>query len=175
MKALTISLMLLLLTSACGWHLRGSLNPPLDIARIHVVSSEEHTDLLRELERSLANQDIAMVADTENPEYTLVLGDETIRRRTVGIGADTLASAYSITLMLQYQFLSSDNTPLGEQEQARVTRTYEASDASGLAREEETLKNEMRTELVQQIMRRAYILLRPDTNTDDSTDGKTAQ
>ncbi|WP_041522797.1 LPS-assembly lipoprotein LptE [Gilvimarinus agarilyticus] len=172
MKALILSLSLLLLTSACGWHLRGSLNPPLDIERIYVVSTEEHTELLRELERSLASQDIDIVDRDENPEYILALGDETTRRRTVGIGADTLASAYSITLMVQYQILTTDNVPLGEQEQARVTRTYDATDSTGLEREEEILMGEMRIDLVQQMMRRAYILLQND---DSGADGETTQ
>ncbi|BFM21260.1 LPS-assembly lipoprotein LptE [Gilvimarinus japonicus] len=171
MKALILSLSLLLLTSACGWHLRGSLNPPLEFERIRVVSSEEHTELLRELTRSLASQDIEIVAADENPEYILALGDETTRRRTVGIGADTLASAYSITLMVRYQILTPDNVPVGAQEQARVTRSYDASDSTGIEREEEILMSEMRVDLVQQMMRRAYILLQDD----NGADGKTAQ
>ncbi|WP_049723860.1 LPS-assembly lipoprotein LptE [Gilvimarinus polysaccharolyticus] len=166
MKTLIISLSLVLLTSACGWHLRGSLNPPLEIERIHVVSTEEHTDLLRELARTLASQGIQVVGADENPEYILALGDETTRQRTVGIGADTLASAYSMTLMADYQILTANNVPLGKQEQARVTRTYDASNTTGLEREEQTLIDEMRIELVQQIMRRAYILLQDNPSTD---------
>jgi LPS-assembly lipoprotein len=168
MKALIFSLSLLLLTSACGWQLRGSLNASLDIERIHVISQEEHTELLRELTRSLAGQGIATVGASDNPEYTLTLGDETTHKRTVGVGADTLASAFAMTIKVPYQLFNAQHVALAPPSTASITRNYDASNSAGLEREEQTLLREMRQELVQQMLRRAFILLQKDTPHDQA-------
>lgn len=168
MKALIFSLSLLLLTSACGWQLRGSLNSSLDIERIHVISQQEHTELLRELTRSLASQGIAIVSASDNPEYTLTLGEETTHKRTVGVGADTLASAFTMTIKIPYQLFNAQHIAIAPLATATVTRNYDAAGSAGLEREEEALQREMHQELVQQILRRAFILLQDD-NANDPT------
>ncbi len=152
-----LTLTLLALLTGCGWQLRGSLMPPLEIDNIRIVSAEQHTDLLRELEDALLNQDIKVVES--NADYTLALGEEELRRRTVGVGADSLAAAFELRLSIDYQVFNGEGTLISAQEQASITRSYDASDTTGLEREQDLLLADMRRDLAQQILRRTYFIL----------------
>ena len=156
-KRSIIWVFLALLATSCGWQPRGYLMPPLDIDSVRIVSNEQHTELLRELEQSLLSQDIKVVE--KGAEYTIALGDEQLNRRTVGIGNDSLAAAYELTLALDYQLRDEHNAVIGKPERVQVRRSYDASDTTGLDREQDMLLEDMRRELVQQIIRRSYFVL----------------
>ncbi|MDO3381930.1 LPS-assembly lipoprotein LptE [Gilvimarinus algae] len=158
---------LLILLAGCGWQLRGELMPPLDINHLRIEASEEHTELQRELEQALARQGIAVVEPPAEAGHTLILGDESLTKRTVGVGSDSLAAAFELTLELDYQLYDSAGTLLAPASTAQVIRSFDASDPTGLEREQDLLEREMRRELVQQLMRRLYFSLRdaPGANT----------
>ncbi|HEY7886185.1 MAG TPA: LPS assembly lipoprotein LptE [Cellvibrionaceae bacterium] len=149
-------------TSACGWHLRGQLLPPPTIDSLHITSTAQHTDLLQQLAMQLDNQGVAVVDDNALSNYTLALGEETLRRRTVGVGSDALAAAYELTLTVEYQLLNAtDLLGLGEPLSASVSRSYNYTDndPGAAAQEERLLSHEMRQELVQQLLRRIFVLI----------------
>ncbi|UTF59980.1 LPS assembly lipoprotein LptE [Gilvimarinus sp. DA14] len=158
---LCLAALMLALLAGCGWHLRGSLMPPLDIDNIRIVSAEQHTQLLRELEEALLDQDIQVVE--QDADYTLALAEEELRRRTVGVGADSLAAAFELRLSINYQLLDANGALISQQEQASISRSYDATDTTGLEREQDLLLGEMRRDLARQILRRTYFILQENT------------
>lgn len=170
MRALV--LIALLATSACGWHLRGQLLPPPTIDSLRITSEAQHTDLLQQLARQLNNQGVAVAEGDTFSNYTLALGEETLRRRTVGVGSDALAAAYELTLSVEYRLLSaSDLLMLGEPLSASVSRSYNYTDndPGAAAQEERLLSDEMRQELVQQLLRRVFVLIDQHQQSHDQT------
>lgn len=159
-------LCLLLGLSACGWHLRGQLTPPPDIDSLHIVSAARHTELLEQITRQLDSQGIAVADDPMMGDYSLSLGNELLRRRTVGVGSDALAAAYEITMTVKYQLFDGEGGVLSDTMTASVSRSYNYidNDPSAAAQEERLLAHEMRADLAQQLLRRVYTLIDRDQN-----------
>ena len=160
MRILLIGLMLFCL-GACGWHLRGQLTAPPAIEQLHIVSAARHTALLEQIRLQLQSQDIQATTEQLPGVYSLSLGNEQIRRRTVGVGSDALAAAYEVTMSVEYQLFGDNGAMLSDLLTTSVTRSYNYidNDPSAASQEEELLAREMRIDLAQQLLRRVYTLI----------------
>lgn len=150
-----------MLIAGCGWHVRGDLLPPLALDSVRIDSSEQHTPLLQALLDAFAQSGIKASTDPgTKTDYVLVLEPEKLRKRTVGVGTDSLAAAFELQLSQTFQWFDltgEASAPLT----AVVTRSLDASDTTGLEREQALLLGDMRRELVQQILRQSYFQLQP--------------
>lgn len=170
MRITLIGLMLCCL-GACGWHLRGQLTAPPDIDSLYIASAARHTELLEQIRRQLDSQDIRATSEPLAGVYSLSLGNEQIRRRTVGVGSDALAAAYEITMSVEYQIFDAGGIMLSEPLRASISRSYNYidNDPSAAAQEERLLADEMRADLAQQLLRRVYTLIDRHQRRDGQT------
>lgn len=157
---LTCLLSLLLTLVSCGWQPRGQLLPPLALDSVAIVSEEQHTALLQGLKQAFLDLDTEVRLPEANPSYVLVLAPEAVSRRTVGLGNDSLAAAFELTLSQEYTWYQQGQAIAPPQE-AIITRSLDASDPTGIDREQQLLLSEMRRDLVQQLLRQSYFLLQP--------------
>lgn len=155
MKHLII-LALAVLSAACGWHLRGSVALPASVERLYVSAEDPYNPMMTELRERLIAAGVDLAPAAMSATYTLAIIEQDQDSRVAAVGADSLASAYEVTLEVRYDILG----PLGElvahELSSSVTRSYESdvSVAGAGAREEALLLREMRSELAQQILRR---------------------
>jgi LPS-assembly lipoprotein len=156
------------LLSACGWHLRGS-NPTfssqMEWINIAITADDEHTALFTYLLPSL---DTYRLKENANASYQLQIQNLALDRRTAGVGADALTSAYELNLSVEYRF-GSDLQSKEKFTRASVTRTYNynLNNANGAAQEEALILREMHRELAQQILRRTRLLLNQQAGKKD--------
>ncbi|MBU2886019.1 hypothetical protein KO507_09625 [Gilvimarinus agarilyticus] len=153
----------LLLLAGCGWQVRGDLLPPFTLESVRLISSEQHTPVQQALSDAFTQSGIEMVTQAgQKAEYRLALEPEELRKRTVGVGTDSLAAAYELQLSQDFQWFDAAGREATGPLTTVVTRSLDASDATGIEREEALLLEEMRRDLAQQILRQSYFQLQPD-------------
>ena len=161
MKKVIASLLVLTL-SACGWHMRGSMEgedklamtAPLDLV---IVAKDDHSPFVNALRESLPGYKLNELATANANSLTLNLGSELLDRRTAGVGSDALTSAYELTLRVDYSINNASGSTITPRDtNARISRTYNynVNNANGAAQEEELVLQEMRRELAQSVLRR---------------------
>ena len=191
MKKIISCLVLTLLTSACGWHLRGAIDVPQNLSQLYISAVEARntstsksttnsiatstTELMSELRQLLKANRISVVDDSKVANYELNILEETIDKRTAGVGNDALSSAYEITLKADYE-IRTKNSVLATKATASSLRSfnYNTASISSSAQEEMLLIKEMRRELVQQMLRRLNAVITHPTTSSEPSNGQTA-
>lgn len=155
MKHLII-LILLMLSAACGWQLRGSVALPAGVKQMHLSSEDPYNPMMTELRQRLLAAGVELTPAPLGAPYTLAITEQNRDSRVAAVGADSLASAYEVTIEVRYDILGPTGEAVALDLSSSVTRSYESdvSVAGAGAREEAMLLEEMRTELAQQILRR---------------------
>jgi LPS-assembly lipoprotein len=165
MKTLFVALLVALITSACGWHLRGSvagqdklsLTKPISLL---ISTKDDHSPLINSLRQALPSYNITEVSELKSADYHLDIGLESLDKRTAGVGSDALTSAYEIILEVSYSITRDGKRLTAFDTKAGLTRTYNynVNNANGAAQEEALIMREMRRELAQQLLRRLKAL-----------------
>lgn len=160
MKRLCIHLLslcvLVALTTACGWHLRGAIALPSNVEQLHLSAEDSFSPLMTELRERLADSGVELVPSASAAPYSLDITEQEQESRVAGVGGDALANAYELTLEARYDIRRSTGEPIAEDLSSSVIRSYNSSAASAGsgAQEELLVLREMRRELAQQILRR---------------------
>lgn len=155
MKKLITLLLTTTLISACGWHLRGTVNSIDNVSSLHLGATQGRTELLDELSAEARRAGITLSASASAAEYSINLFNSTDEKRTVSLGTNALASEYELTMSVDYSIHKGQQILIA-QETARSIRTYDfdTNQVLGKSREEELIREEMRSELINHILRR---------------------
>lgn len=164
-NAISLSLIavLLLATTACGWHLRGTAGNNLSFKRIHISAADLHSDLVRQLQRQLEASDVEVVESATDATYSLVIVKEDSKRRTATVGASARISERSLTEQAEFLVLNRQGGSVIPLTKVMVERVFEYDENNVLATNDEAqmLKREMRSELARQIYNRLRQLKTP--------------
>lgn len=153
-QLLTLSLALLL--TACGFQLRGTGHDQLALKELRFSSDDQLAPLAMQLQEQLRTRGVTL---TGSAEYSLHLGREIHQQRTVSFTAGTRSSEQLLTSTVDYE-IRSGRLPALITGQAEVQRTQYANQSHASASSEEVrlLRNEMRNELLMQLMQRLQAL-----------------
>lgn len=186
MKNLIIALLTTTLVSACGWHLRGSSNVSLNIESVFVTAEDSYGSLVSTVKQSLTSNQVAAAQSSSEAQYTIVLSNEKHDRRTASVGNNAFAAEYELTISVDYVIQDSSGQALTEKSTATSVRTYDYDRNAVVAKNEEEnlIKNEMRNNVAQQILRRLrFVSLEqnkqatqpaPAETVESESDGQTA-
>lgn len=153
------------LLSACGFHLRGqaSATPPASLSVLR-LSAPTYAPLTVELRNALKGQaGIRVVEDVEVPAATLTLGGEHIESQVQAIDITGKVSDYLLNYSVSFSLTAADGQVLLPSQAVKLQREYTFDKLNVLAkeREDEFLRQEMRRDAVQQILRRMASLAPP--------------
>ncbi len=162
MKKLTSLLLTTLMLTACGWHLRGSMDLPDNLNSIYVSSANSYDTLTRNLTQAIVSTGTSLATSKNKADYTITLLDQRETRRAVSLGGNGLASEYELTLEVDYR-LDHGNKLLSALETARTSRSYDYDQNAvlGKSEEEKIIREELNSELTRQILRRLQFLVNP--------------
>lgn len=148
-------LMLSALLSACGFHLRG--DTPLAFKSAYVSGS---TVINVPLKKHLSKQGVTVLDNAETAELQVELIKEENERRILSLNGSGAVSEYEFYYRVHYRTkLSSDelwSTPLTME--ARRDLTYKDADVLAKQAEEKLLVKDMRTEVLNGVVRRISAL-----------------
>ena len=141
-----------LLLSGCGFHLRGQIDVPPSLLRMHVKGND--IDLVHDIEKSLKFSDIVIVEEGGDAAL-LDLSDTTYVKEVNGTDNNGIATNYKMTYTVNYVVYDAAREVLQKQKlnQSR-TLSYDAADILLFEREEIFLVEDMRKDLISQMLRR---------------------
>ena len=140
------------LISACGFHLRGNIELSESWKTVRLITANPNGDLGRELATALKVMGVEL---NDNADIILKLGSEQFRRRSVSVGTGARANRYELELTTRVSISERSGTVLMESSELNVLKLMNHDPNNVVGEEEEIrlLRSEMRTELVQRILR----------------------
>jgi LPS-assembly lipoprotein len=159
---------LLLLLSACGFHLRG-YHKPTKVAPVSVyIQTDDNSDIAQSVRSQLKAGEARVMKEAESAEYILHLGRQKLTRRVLSVSARTgKAEEYQLILTIAMAVSKPDGEIVMEKQTVSVSRDYTFSQDQALlgqSSEEDTL----RRELVDQAAREVLSRLNAVTQQSDS-------
>lgn len=155
MKKIIVSLLIAFSLSACGWHIRGSVDLPKQLSNLYISATDSKGALITDLRQLLKTNRITLADKAADANYSLAILEETKDRHTAGVGGDEVTSAYEITLKANYEIRLKNNNQVTKGTAISVRNfNYNTAAINSATQEELLLDQEMRRDLAQQILRR---------------------
>jgi len=149
-----LTVVLITALSACGFHLRGSVQLPPELVTINVQDAKPSTDIAPVLRTALRN---AGVQISGSAPMLLQLNAEQYGKRVLSVDSVGRAQEYGLSYTVRFSLKGRDGAEVWLAEQS-VTQTrdlrFDATAVLGTENEEALLKEEMRRDAVLQILRR---------------------
>ncbi|MFI4918275.1 MAG: LPS assembly lipoprotein LptE [Legionellales bacterium] len=157
MKKRFIPLLLIsLLLSACGFHLRGMIDVPKWLTNVAISSKSNDLEFVSMLKSTLEGYHIEVNPEPALAHYWLIINHVTYQRQIVSVGASTNPRQYQLTLSVGYMLQTRKGQIIKASRQVSVSRqlTVNNDRILGSNDEETILINEMRQEAVVQLINR---------------------
>ncbi|NOR79303.1 MAG: hypothetical protein GQ529_00485 [Methyloprofundus sp.] len=153
---------IVLLLSACGYHLRGSIDLPEALQKMYVRgASRELSDAIKQAFRSTSGELVKHAADAG---MILNVIDEEYRRRTVSIDSSGYSNEYELTYRLVFDLIDQDGYELVSAQTIEVSQVYFNDQSSDTVlskeNEEKVLRKELYLKAVRSVIERARIELK---------------
>lgn len=143
---------LLLLTTACGWQLRGAgLSLPDTLDHIYIEGNTAVANALRQSLTDGGNRSLA--AGAANADVIVRITSDRFDQRTATISASARISERRMTHEVEYLIVDNDGEPIFPPGRLDIERIYEYNEDNVLATDDEVvmLRREMLQDLVRQL------------------------
>lgn len=154
MKKLFIPLVLTLLLSACGFHLRGMINVPKWLNNVAIVVKNNDKQLISILKSQLDGYNIQVNPDEALAKYWLVINQATVQQQIISVGASTNPRQYTLILTIEFMLQTRKGQIVKAPKTVSITRqlTINNDRILGSSDEENILIGEMKQDAVIQII-----------------------
>ncbi len=146
-----------LLLSACGYHLRGSIALPEELKNLYVFGASPQ--LQSEMSMILRSSK-GKIATSPNDAGVVVkvLKDE-MHNRVLSVGTTGKSSEVELDYYLRFQFYDNQENPMMDEQTIELTREYFNDQTAVLAKESEELviRKEMYKQAARMLISRAQI------------------
>ncbi|KTC65862.1 Rare lipoprotein B (plasmid) [Legionella adelaidensis] len=157
MKILSRSLVifLLILMTACGYHLRGFFDMPAWLNDVGIVLEKGHRDLPNLLQQQLEAYKVNVVPLSE-ARYILIIKNDQYRQEIMSVSSTTTPRQYQVFYSVHFVLQEAKGKMLIPAGIVEITRqiTINSDRILGSDEEETLIKKEMREDAVLQIINR---------------------
>jgi len=149
-----VSALSAVLLTGCGWHLRGHNAALVNVQSAHVSARNLQSDLVVELKRSLAANNIATPNSATDAQYSIVILNQHSERRVATVTASARVAEYRLTEEVDVLILDANGEPALPRTTLSAELVFEFDEDNVHAKddEERLLKAEMRSTLIRQIV-----------------------
>ncbi|MCL9684626.1 LPS assembly lipoprotein LptE [Legionella maioricensis] len=156
MKKKVFPLILALLLSACGFHLRGLIDVPEWLNNVSIISKDGNKELVSLLKSQLEGYKVEVNPEPALAKYWLIINKTTFQQQIVSVGASTNPRQYQLILTIEFMLQTSKGQIIKAPRFVAVSRqlTVNNDRILGSNEEETVLISEMRREAVIQIINR---------------------
>jgi LPS-assembly lipoprotein len=142
-----------LLLGACGFHLRGQ--KPMPFETIYLQTTNPNTPFIRELIRNFEARHVKLVNTIDQAELVLDIVTEISEKQVLSLGGDGRVNEFRLFYRVSLRAFDPQKDWIPA-EAIALRRDYSYDDTKVLAKEAEEalLYQSMRSDMVQQIMRR---------------------
>ncbi|WP_439859813.1 LPS-assembly lipoprotein LptE [Pseudomonas sp. MBLB4136] len=140
------------LLSACGFQLRGTGDVQFALKELDVSARNAYGDTLKQVRQVLESNDVRVYPGAP---YRLVLSNEREDQRAASYTSAARSAEYELTTTLDYEIRGSRNLLLlSNSLEVQSFYVQDGNNLIGSAQEAAQLRNEMRRDLVQQLVQR---------------------
>ena len=146
--------LLLIITSSCGFHLRGNVVLPEIYQKVYVMDKGAG-DISILLKQSLVNNKVVLVDSAQSATSIITLYSQKVTRRAIAVRGKEVKE-YEIQLNVSFAVQEASGKQRGESQHISTIRRYSFNNNQvlGSNNEEQILIKEMREDIVRQILRR---------------------
>jgi LPS-assembly lipoprotein len=151
-----IALLMLLIISSCGFHMRGMT----EISFKTISLEGKELSFTINLKKVLNSNKVAIVSSTENPELRVELLSEESEKRILSLSGQGLVREFEIFYRVRYRIKTIDSE-IWSQENIIETRkdfTYSDSNLIGKEEEERQLNEAMRNEAITNLFNQIQLI-----------------
>jgi LPS-assembly lipoprotein len=143
---------LAVLLSACGFQLRGTGTNELSIKELDLGARNQYGATVMQLRRALESSGVKVYAGAP---YKLVLTNEQETQRAATYSGGNRSAEYELTTVLNYAIEGQNDSQLLEDKlQVQKYYVYNGNNVNGSGQEANQVREEMRRDLVQNMMAR---------------------
>lgn len=154
-RCLVAILSLALLPAACGFHLRGDVNFPPQMAVTYIDAGDRYTPFYQQLRRSLREGGLQLTQDPAKAGAVVrILADDT-GQRVLSVSARNTPNEYDVYYAVRYSLDIAGKEALAPQNLA-VNReyTFDETEVLGMQAQADELRNALAADLVGIVTRR---------------------
>lgn len=151
---------LVLLLAGCGFHLRGSQGelqalPPVLVRGSGAVAAD--------VQRALRSGGTQVVSEAADAQMIVILADLRRDRRTSAVGSSGRVQEYELHASVRFRVEDPAGASLAPEQTVSAVRSYsyDGTDVNAKANEEDNLYEDMRFDLVRQILMRLQAIRPP--------------
>ncbi len=153
---LPLALILTMVLSACGFHLRGEAQLPAGMQTLAIEGADALSPLGRDLRKALVRAGAQVVETSSQKTTVLRIASNQFRTDVLSVGGNARANEYTIRYHVEFDVIGATGTPPLARQTIELTRdfTFDASQALGIAAEQDLLTGELQRDMIQAILRR---------------------
>lgn len=145
-----------LLLGACGFQLRGTGDgEAFALRELDLRAEDRYGDASRQLRTLLENRGVRV---HPGAPYQLVLLEERVDQRTASFTSGARSAEYELTAALDYQIRSRQHPLLENRLETQKVVAHDQNNLIGSEQERQQQLEEMRRDLLQQLVRRLQVL-----------------
>ncbi|NOR68316.1 MAG: hypothetical protein GQ532_01235 [Methylomarinum sp.] len=155
----TFLLITVLFISACGYHLRGSIDLPEELKRIYMQGASAQLNKI--MQKTLKSSGGKLVDKVQQAGIVVAVVKEKMDRRVLSLSSTGRANEYQIIYTLNFNLLDAEGNSLTELQHLEINRDYFNDQEQILAKniEEQIIRDEIYRKAVQSIISRSRIAL----------------
>ena len=152
-------LITLLFISACGYHLRGSIDLPESLKNVYLQGASGQ--LGKEFKKTLRSSDGKLVDKVDEAGIVVKVTKETMRRRVLSISSTGRANEYELYYLLKFILLDAKGNELSKTQVIEIHKDYFDNQEQVLGKniEEQVIRTEMYRQAVNAIFNRSRVAL----------------
>ncbi|MGB5245443.1 MAG: LPS assembly lipoprotein LptE [Woeseia sp.] len=148
-----ILLILLLALAACGFHLRGALQLPPQMARTYIDTADRYSLFYRLLRQELTAAGVELVESAADANAVFSILSEDTDQRVLSVSARNVPREYEVYYSVYFTVQSNEGLLLEPQQQIGTRDyTYDETEVLGKSREEELLREAIARDLVRIVL-----------------------
>ena len=159
MKARLLLIYILLLTTACGFHLRGSQTTKINIDNVFINGGSA---LAAEVKSQFINSGVSLARSAQSAAHIVTLKETNFEKSVLSVSPKTgKVEEYQILFQAKIDAMRADGTYIVEHEKITVTRdfAFDETEVLGEFSEESIIQEDLVRRAASQILRRLQALL----------------
>ncbi len=146
----------MLALSACGFHVRGEVQLPPGMQRVHVQIADPYSPLSRDLEAALARSGAKVENAAGEGIAEIAIPVVSLAPVVRSVGANAFVNEFSMVYHVEMQITDANGKTLLPRSVIEHSRqfTFDQTQAIGTSAEQDEIKKEMERDMVQALLRK---------------------
>ncbi len=155
----SVILIMALLLTACGYHLRGALDLPAGMNNVYLEGGS--AQLRDQFNRAMEISSVPLASSPETAGIIVKIFNEDSQRRILSLGSGGTANDFELSYRFDYELVDAKNKVLSARQPIEIKREYYNNQVAVIAKgnEEAVIRNEMYQQAVRTIVNRARVAL----------------